>query len=595
MTTEILDCLDEGILIYNKDFQVTFLNKVASSFWSEHHLQLPIHVTDLLPYFSLEGKFLALQKGLAGKQHYTLVPFVINKTACNAEIHILPIPDKRQGIIKIKPITPDTVTQSLIGQLKKTDERLRYAQKLAKTGTWVYDPFTEVGEWSDEAYEIFGLSPIQGVPRLDQQFHLVHPADRVYLFKAFKRALKDYESYSVDFRVVLPTGEIIYVNSKGEPVCDTQKKLMYLRGTFTDITDKKRIEESFNQFFKITPDLLCLVDFNGNFVKVNPASEKILEYTEKELVGKSIVQFLHPEDIERTLEVSQKIMEGHRVVSFENRYRCKSGEYKWLQWSASAMPADKLTFAAAHDITHQRKLTDELEQHSHSLEEFIIKISEELSSSQHQIKNASVLLANGFSGKPVNEKLEEASQKVTELSRYISSTLTLVKNWNKPLEITPIDLKHLLYDVMMEFDEQLPTPIRRVIHTEGKQLFSDTVLLREVFKQLITHTINFRKSETQNVGIWINAETNKQKCLITYQDNSIGMTPDLENLFTDDYAKYYPKNNTRLGLYMVRQIIEKLDGKIQVSATPSRGVVFSIQISNLKDKHILSRNEAIFV
>src|SRR5438132_988155 len=88
-------------------------------------------------------------------------------------------------------------------------------------------------------------------------------------------------------------------------------------------------------FFDHSIDLLCIADFDGYFKRLNPAWEKTLGYSAAELMARPYVEFLHADDVARTLEEAEKIHEGSDAFRFENRYRCKDGSYRWLRWQAT--------------------------------------------------------------------------------------------------------------------------------------------------------------------------------------------------------------------------------------------------------------------
>ena len=77
---------------------------------------------------------------------------------------------------------------------------------------------------------------------------------------------------------------------------------------------------------------------------------------------KRFLDFVHPDDLDRTREAVSTLASQKKVFSFENRYRCKDGTYRWLEWNSS--PAGKLIFAAARDIT-ERKRAEEALQKAH--------------------------------------------------------------------------------------------------------------------------------------------------------------------------------------------------------------------------------------
>jgi len=79
---------------------------------------------------------------------------------------------------------------------------------------------------------------------------------------------------------------------------------------------------------------LAIASSNGHFLKTNPAFTKILGYTEEELISKPFEYFLHPDDMKRTIKEYSETLTGERTTrGFVNRYRTKSGTYRWISWS----------------------------------------------------------------------------------------------------------------------------------------------------------------------------------------------------------------------------------------------------------------------
>ena len=134
--------------------------------------------------------------------------------------------------------------------------------------------------------------------------------------------------------------------------------------TFTalDITARKRVEEELQSIFDLSLDMVCIADINTTaFVKVNPAFERTLGYTPDDLLGRSFLDLLHPDDVEKTQAVTEeRLRQGETVVNFENRYRCKDGSYRWLNWTSHPKPERGLTYAIARDITERRHAEEAL-------------------------------------------------------------------------------------------------------------------------------------------------------------------------------------------------------------------------------------------
>jgi len=104
-------------------------------------------------------------------------------------------------------------------------------------------------------------------------------------------------------------------------------------------------------------DVICANDAEGRFVTVSAACEALWGYKPEELIGKSCVEMVHPEDRERSRLANLEIMAGHPVTNFENRYLRKDGTVVDVLWSAYWSESDGTLFQVARDIT-QRKRAD---------------------------------------------------------------------------------------------------------------------------------------------------------------------------------------------------------------------------------------------
>jgi PAS domain S-box-containing protein len=113
--------------------------------------------------------------------------------------------------------------------------------------------------------------------------------------------------------------------------------------------------EELDQFFRVAPDLLCIANTDGYFLRLNPSWERVLGYTTEELLSKRFLDFVHPDDRERTRQAISTLALHEKVTSFENRYRLKYVAYRWFEWSA--ISDGNLIYAAARDVTEQ-KITD---------------------------------------------------------------------------------------------------------------------------------------------------------------------------------------------------------------------------------------------
>ena len=126
--------------------------------------------------------------------------------------------------------------------------------------------------------------------------------------------------------------------------------------------------DELSKLFNLSLEMLCVCGFDGYMKRLNPAWERTLGYTEAELRSRPYLEFVHPDDIEPTLNTAKRLFEGETIVHFENRYFHKDGTPRWLLWAAAPpLPGQQVVYGAARDIT-ERKAAETLRARTANLE-----------------------------------------------------------------------------------------------------------------------------------------------------------------------------------------------------------------------------------
>lgn len=145
------------------------------------------------------------------------------------------------------------------------------------------------------------------------------------------------------------------------PLYDSDGRIYAIGGISTDITERKKMEESLkaaDKFFNMSLDMMIIA--SDKFIKINSSVTKTLGYSEEELLNKPFMDFVYPDDIEITLNEVAKLKSGILTINFENRYICKDGSLKWILWSTSPDVSTGLLYAVAKDITKQKENEESL-------------------------------------------------------------------------------------------------------------------------------------------------------------------------------------------------------------------------------------------
>jgi PAS domain S-box-containing protein len=144
-----------------------------------------------------------------------------------------------------------------------------------------------------------------------------------------------------------PVGDMLILGSSVIALVLLMLSLLALR---RDFTGRGRAESQLDRFFELSLDFLVISSVEGYFKRVSPAVQRVLGWTPEEFTSRPFIEFIHPDDVAKTLlEVERQMRSGEPVLHFENRYRHKNGSWRVLSWRS--MPENGLMYATARDVT----------------------------------------------------------------------------------------------------------------------------------------------------------------------------------------------------------------------------------------------------
>lgn len=141
-----------------------------------------------------------------------------------------------------------------------------------------------------------------------------------------------------------------------------------------DIHEEVLLRNEIDGFMTANLDMLCVVNPDAVFLKVNPHFADVMEMNIEELTNKSFYEFIHPEDIETTKVIMSQLAEGNPIRGFVNRYRKRDGEFLNIEWSATVK--ENLIYASGQNITTQIRSSQEIRQTNEELRRLTDKLGE---------------------------------------------------------------------------------------------------------------------------------------------------------------------------------------------------------------------------
>jgi two-component system cell cycle sensor histidine kinase/response regulator CckA len=371
-----------------------------------------------------------------------------------------------------------------------------------------------------------------------------------------------------------------------------------------EVAERRRIQEQRDRLFALSIDMLALAGFDGYFKLLNPAWQRTLGWTSEELMAQPHLEFVHPDDRAQTLEERRKVMTGEPAITFENRYRCKDGSYRWLQWNTIPVCEEQLMYATARDITERRRMEDQLRQ-SQKMEavgRLAGGIAHDFNNLLTVITGYSEFLQAQLEAKTphweVMEQIKTAAGRAASLTKQL-----LAFSRRQVLQPTVLDLNAVV--------ENMQQMLKRLI---GEQITLVTTLSPRIglvradpsqLDQVIVNlAVNARDAmprggrlviETANVRFdraYTAAHVDIQEgayAMLSVSDTGCGMDPDTQTrIFEPFFTTKEGGKGTGLGLSTVYGIVKQSGGHLAVYSEPGRGSSFKIYLPLLADAAVVA-------
>lgn len=360
-----------------------------------------------------------------------------------------------------------------------------------------------------------------------------------------------------------------------------------------DITDRKLAEQERYRFFDLSLDLMVVATFDGYFVRLNPAWKDTLGFEIDEMMQSPFMHFVHPDDAERTAAALAVLGSGSDVVSFENRYRCKDGTYRWFLWSATPAERENVVYATARDITDRKASESALTQardqavEAHRLKaEFIANTTHEIRTPMNAVVGAAELLAST----PLNEEQYRYVDILQNSSRALLGIINEILDFSKleagkmHLETTDVDLVELV-EGAASLLEPLAAAKRLRIHTFvspdiPRSLRGDPTKVRQVLINLASNAIKFTATGSIVIRATLHeASATKTTVHVAVSDTGIGLSPTaIRRLFQPftqaDGSTTRRFGGTGLGLTISKRLVELMGGALGVDSVEGAGSTF---------------------
>src|SRR6185437_12640123 len=256
----------------------------------------------------------------------------------------LDIHDQKEAAEKIRIISD---------ALRESEQRLRLAQQAAEVGAFEWDLQTNVNRWTPELEAMYGLAPGTFEGTREHWERLIHPEDRPIVLRQQEKAFDTGAPVQAEWRVIWPDGSIHWILARWQVLKDESGKPVRVAGINIDVTERKTAEQARQRLAAIvesSDDAIISKDLNGIITSWNRQAERLFGYTEKEMIGRSILTLIPPELHADEDMILSKIRSGEKIDHFETVRIAKSGERIDVSLSISPVRDEHGTIVGAAKI-----------------------------------------------------------------------------------------------------------------------------------------------------------------------------------------------------------------------------------------------------
>ncbi len=439
--------------------------------------------------------------------------------------------------------------------------------------------------------------------------------------------LKNVEGYNI--------GTLCVMDSKPGALDELQKSTLKTLAkaaiNYLDLNRKKEniseVNTNLDRFFQFSPDPFCTATPDGYFNKINAAFTRVLGYTEEELLRVPFLDFVHPDDLEKTIQtLSDLNLKSANIKFFRNRYKCKNGSYIWLSWNSIPDPETGLIYATARDVTDRIRIEEELEkkkdiENTLSKERYVqlynltLKISHEILNPINLVigfSDIAIDLLKDLSDPNLKDEREEIlnqikvdQEKISEYGRFIFGLIHRM-NYDVDHEFIPTSIQRSSSNSEKEVN-QLCTEFVQIgykkyissipgfacdieynLDVSNPKIKISTTDFGEVILKVIENAfeaMNERKSSDPlykpKLRIYTFHEKNMVDIIVGNNGNKI-KKEDMDKIFNPFFTTKPKGAGKGLGLSTCYGIVKNNNGSISLEKSDMDETVFKISLTALK-------------
>ncbi|MEH6762863.1 MAG: PAS domain S-box protein [Aequorivita antarctica] len=466
---------------------------------------------------------------------------------------------------------------------------------MVKTGTWELDFLKKEVTWSNYTKQMLEV-PDDFLPEIESTLSFFPEGkNRTTIINAIKTTIYKGENFDLELKLYTHKNIPKWVRLIGVP--EFKNKLcIRLYGLVQDIDEAKKIqeetsirEEQFRQTFEHASIGMALVGLTGEWLTVNESVCKILGYSKDELYRTTFGEITHPDDLDKDLELLEELLINKRQsYHMEKRYFRKDGDIVWVNLSVSLVRNDMgeaIHFVSQlQDITEKKALIETMKDQNKRLINFAYIVSHNLRSHTGNISMLLDIMSTEipyFSENEFYDNLKLASENLNDTVKHLNDVVIINTKLHDNLQ--PLKLNDYLENAITSVKVWAEKADCSIQNNTSKDLNVSAIpaYLDSITLNFITNAIKYRSPNRKSV-IEVFATMEDSYIVLNFKDNGLGLDLDKygEKLFGMYKTFHNQKDSRGIGLFITKNQVEALGGKIDVESQVNQGTTFRVYLKN---------------
>jgi PAS domain S-box-containing protein len=425
-----------------------------------------------------------------------------------------------------------------------------------------------------------------------------------FRFEVLRRARNEKESIQFEEEFKRANTPKVFVLRGIKPIFDEKGKFLMTITTGENITYLKNAQEElkisnekFRNLVETSTDWVWELDENNIYIYSSPKVQEMLGYQPEEILGKTPFDFMNPQEAERMRNISAQLGEAKEPFSLlDNTMLHKDGREVYVETNGVPIFDEKGIFRGFRGIDRdisQKKIAEsllnqtlqELKARNFELDSFVYKVSHDLRAPLTSIMGLISLMKDENDMSILKNYLTLAENRAVKLDNFIKTILSYSKALKEKVKIKKINFRKVVKQCFEDL-KYMPnaTLISLKIKIEGNtEFYNDEFRINTILKNFISNAIKYINPSLKANQIWVSVQLSENQAIIKIVDNGIGIESELLPKIFDMFFRATDKSEgSGLGLYIVKQNLEQLKGKVEVKSKKGEGTEITLILPNLK-------------